>query len=47
MLLPSLLLSLERFVTTKAFRDPFIEVIEEDEDIELDKLELGNKFEKN
>ncbi len=39
-LLPSLLLTLERFVTTKAFRDPLLEVVDEDEDIELDKLEL-------
>jgi predicted RND superfamily exporter protein len=39
-LLPTLLLTLERFVTTKAFRDPFLEVVDEDEDIELEKLEI-------
>ena len=46
-LLPTLLLSLERYVTTKAFRDPFMEVVDEEEDIELDKLEIEDKFEKN
>ncbi len=39
-LLPTLLLTLERFVTTKAFRDPFLEVVDEDEDIEYEKLEI-------
>lgn len=39
-LLPSLLLTLERFVTTKAFRDPLLDMVDEDEDIEIQKLEL-------
>jgi len=43
-LLPTLLLSLERYVTTKAFRDPFLEVVDEEEDIELDKLEVKEKI---
>ena len=37
-LLPSLLLSLEKSITTKAFKEPFIEIIDEEEDIELDDL---------
>lgn len=37
-LLPSLLLGFERWVTTKAFSEPFLEIIDEEEDIELDEL---------
>jgi predicted RND superfamily exporter protein len=37
-LLPSLLLSLEKSITTKAFKEPFIEIIDEEEDIDLDEL---------
>lgn len=39
-LLPSLLLSFERWLTTKAFSEPFLEIIDEEEDIELDELEI-------
>jgi predicted RND superfamily exporter protein len=39
-LLPSLLLSLERSLTTKAFKEPFLEIIDEEEDIELKELEV-------
>ncbi len=39
-LLPSLLLSLERSLTTKAFSEPFLEIIDEEEDIELKELEV-------
>lgn len=39
-LLPSLLLTLEKWATTKAFRDPLLAVVNEEEDIELDKLEI-------
>lgn len=38
--LPSLLLSLDRVLTTKAFREPLLELIDEEEDIELDELEV-------
>ena len=41
-LLPSLLLTLEKFVTTKAFRDPLLEIVDEEEDIELEQLEIEN-----
>jgi hypothetical protein len=41
LLLPSLLLSLERAVATKAFeREPLIEIIDEEEDIELSELAI-------
>ena len=40
-LLPSLLLSLDKALTTKAFkREPLIEIIDEEEDIDLDELEI-------
>ncbi len=43
--LPSLLLSIDKWLLTKSFKEPFLEVFDEEEDIELDKLiieELGN-----
>jgi len=39
-LLPSLLLSLEKIITTKAFKEPLLEIIDEEEDIELEELEI-------
>lgn len=39
-LLPSLLLSLEKRITTKAFREPLLELFDEEEDIELEELEV-------
>lgn len=39
-LLPALLLTLEKWATTKAFRDPLLAVVDEDEEIELEKLEI-------
>jgi predicted RND superfamily exporter protein len=44
--LPSLLLSIDKWLLTKSFKEPFLEVFDEEEDIELDKLiieELGEK----
>ena len=38
LLLPSLLLSLERYITTKAFAEPLLSIFDEEEDIDLDKL---------
>ena len=40
LLLPSLLLSFEQFVTTKAFQEPLMHIIDEEEDIELEKLRI-------
>ncbi|WP_223266580.1 efflux RND transporter permease subunit [Luteibaculum oceani] len=37
-LLPSLLMSLDRYITTQAFKEPLMEIIDEEEDIELDDL---------
>lgn len=36
--LPSLLLTLDKRIITKSFREPYLEVFDEEEDIELDKL---------
>lgn len=41
-LLPSLLLSLERRITNKTFKEPLLQIYDEEEDIELDKLEIEN-----
>jgi uncharacterized protein len=40
LLLPSLLLSFEQFVTTKAFQEPMMHIIDEEEDIELEELRI-------
>tara|TARA_B110000495_G_C23029997_1_gene613129 strand:- start:448 stop:3111 length:2664 start_codon:yes stop_codon:yes gene_type:complete len=39
-LLPSLLLSLEKRITTKAFKEPLLELFDEEEDIELEDLKI-------
>lgn len=38
--LPSLLLTLDKRITTKAFREPLLEMLDEEDDIELDDLEI-------
>ena len=38
--LPSLLLSFEKSITTKAFSEPFLEIIDEEEDIWLEELQV-------
>lgn len=48
--LPSLLLSIDKWLLTKSFKEPFLEVFDEEEDIELDKLiieELGDEEKDN
>ena len=40
LILPSLLLTLERFVTTKSFEEPYFEIYDEEEDIELESLQV-------
>ena len=40
LLLPSLLLSLERIITTRSFNEPLIDILDEEEDIELDALTI-------
>jgi uncharacterized protein len=44
--LPSLLLTLQRKVTTKSFREPYLELLDEEEDIELDELSVFRNPEK-
>lgn len=39
-LLPALLLTLEKRITTKAFKEPLISIFDEEEDIELDDLQI-------
>ncbi len=36
--LPSLLLTLDKRILTKSFRDPYLEIFDEEEDIDMDKL---------
>ena len=43
LLLPSLLLSLEKRMTKKAFNEPLIDIFDEEEDIDLNRLKLKNK----
>jgi hypothetical protein len=38
LLLPSLLLSLESSITKKSFKEPLLQILEEEEDIELEDL---------
>lgn len=42
LVLPALLLTLEKFVTTKSFEEPYFEIYDEEEDIELDSLQVRN-----
>ena len=39
-ILPSLLLSFEKVATTKAFEEPLLDILDEEEDIELKALQL-------
>ena len=39
-LLPSLILTLDKRITTKTFKEPLLEIFDEEEDIELDNLEI-------
>ncbi|TLX77134.1 RND family transporter [Labilibacter sediminis] len=41
-LLPSLLLTLEKHITNKSFKEPLLHIYNEDEDIELDDLKIQN-----
>ncbi|MBK9291501.1 MAG: MMPL family transporter [Bacteroidetes bacterium] len=39
-LLPSLLMTLDRWSTTKAFQEPLLEILDEEADIDLDQLQI-------
>ena len=45
-LLPSLLLTLEKMLTTKAFRESKLEFLDNEDDIEIEKLDIVKKQEK-
>lgn len=40
LILPSLLLSFEKVMTTKAFREPLLDILDEEDDIDLDELRI-------
>lgn len=42
-LVPSLLMSLEKRLSTKAFQEPFFDVYDEEDDVEWDQLEIDDK----
>ena len=42
-LLPSLLLALARLVTNEHFKEPLLDIYNEDEDIEIKDLEIAGK----
>ena len=39
-LLPSLLLSLDKYITTRTFKEPLLEIFDEEEDIDLEELKI-------
>lgn len=41
-ILPSLLLTLEKSITNKSFKEPLLQIYNEDEDIEIDDLKIEN-----
>ncbi|HKJ78420.1 MAG TPA: MMPL family transporter, partial [Prolixibacteraceae bacterium] len=41
-LLPSLLMGLQRLMTSRAFEEPLLHIYDEEEDIELEELEIAN-----
>ena len=46
MILPSLLLGMEQKITDKALSEPFLQLYNEEEDIELDHLEIEQTLER-
>lgn len=42
-LLPSLLLSLDKLLTTKAFEEPYLEIMDEEDDVNVDYLDFENR----
>lgn len=46
-LLPSLLTSLDRLSTTRAFREPLLQIYDEEEDIELEELKIKSNNKSN
>jgi predicted RND superfamily exporter protein len=46
-ILPSLLLTLDKWSTTRNFKEPLLEIFEEEDDIDLDNLELEKPYTNN
>ncbi|MBC8265980.1 MAG: MMPL family transporter [Flavobacteriales bacterium] len=46
LLLPALLLTLERGITTQAFKEPLLDIFDEEEDIELKQIKVKRKTKK-
>ena len=44
-LLPTLLLTLDRLITTKSFEEPYFDVYDEDSDIDWDELQIKSSDE--
>jgi hypothetical protein len=44
LLLPALLLTLERVITTEAFKEPLLDIFDEEEDIELTQIKVKRKM---
>ena len=42
LLLPALIVGLEKFMTTKSFSEPLLQIYDEEEDIDLDELEINS-----
>ena len=42
LLLPALIVGLEKFMTTKSFSEPLLQIYDEEEDIDLDELEIDH-----
>lgn len=42
-ILPSLLLTMEKHITNRTFKEPLLQIYDEEEDIELEKLEIEHK----
>jgi hypothetical protein len=42
-ILPSFLLSLEKRITTRRFKEPFLDIFDEEIDIELEELRIEKK----
>ena len=47
MVLPSLLLSLDRLITTKSFKEPYFEAYDDEDEVEWDELALEQEIIEN
>ena len=43
LLLPALLLTLEKLITTEAFKEPLLDIFDEEEDVELTRIKVKRK----